>query len=91
MPLEIVFLNLQPIKPNIDMKNRQKEQETAEQRRKELAKKYYDNADLIALFKVSYATIYRWRKNNILKYCMVGSKYYYPKEAIDQMMTIRNA
>lgn len=56
----------------------------------ELSLIYYDNSDIKILLKVSASTIYRWRAKKILKYCKIGSKYFYPKAVIERMMKIRN-
>lgn len=56
----------------------------------ELASQYYDNSDIKILLKISYATIYRWRKQKILKFSKIGAKYFYPKAVIEQIMKIRD-
>lgn len=72
------------------MKRKNEKLEVVVRSQQDLAMLYYDNSDLKVLLKISYATIYRWRKKNLLKFCKIGSKYYYPKIYIDQMMYIRN-
>lgn len=49
-----------------------------------------DNSDVARLLKVSPRTIYNMRKKNILKYCKLGGKYYYPIKYIKRMMKIIN-
>lgn len=55
-----------------------------------LAQKYYDNADMKRMLKVCDKTLYRYRKQNLLKYCIFGGKFYYPKKYFKQSMKIIN-
>lgn len=57
---------------------------------KELDLMFLDNADLGRLLKISPRTIYNMRKKNILKFCKIGGKYYYPLKYIKRMMKIIN-
>ena len=57
---------------------------------KELDLIFLDNADLVRLLKISPRTIYNMRKKNILKFCKIGGKYYYPLKYIKRMMKIIN-
>ena len=57
----------------------------------DLSTKYYDNADLKILLKISDATIWRWRKNKILHFVKIGGKYYYRRKFINKLMEERNA
>ena len=57
---------------------------------KELDLIFLDNADLVRLLKVSPRTIYNMRKKNLVKYCKIGGKFFYPLEYIQHMMKIKN-
>ena len=57
---------------------------------KELDLMFLDNADLGRLLKISPRTIYNMRKKNILKFCKIGGKFFYPLEYIQRMMKIIN-
>lgn len=57
---------------------------------KDLELFYCDNCDLARMLKVSPRTIYNMRKKNLLKYCKIGGKYYYPMKYIKRMMKIIN-
>ncbi len=49
-------------------------------------KKYYDNADMMELFKVSLRTLQRWRDDGIIPFKKVGGKIYYLSDKVDEMM-----
>lgn len=76
-------------------KNEEKSQLTAKQiealnHKRFLSTMYYDNNDMQIIFKISYITLWRWRKENYIKYCMIAKKYFYPKVHVDRIMFIRN-
>ena len=54
----------------------------------ELKDKYFDNSDLKQILKVCDKTLYRYRKLNLLKYCLLGGKFYYPKKYFKNSMKI---
>lgn len=58
--------------------------------RNKLSSQNYDNFEIQILLKVNYSTIWRWRKNKILKYSKIGGKYYYPKAVIDRLLRERD-
>ncbi len=54
--------------------------------RKEAAIEWLDNYDLCRLLKVTDRTLYRWRKQGLLKPLIIGGKCYYAKRQIDDLM-----
>lgn len=72
------------------MKNNEKKATDKILSSKELEHMYLDNSDAARLLKVCTRTIYNMRKNNILKYCKLGGKYYYPMKYIKRTMKIIN-
>ena len=44
------------------------------EKRLDYIKKYYDNADMMELFKVSLRTLQRWRDDGIIPFKKVGGK-----------------
>ncbi|RYG18093.1 MAG: DNA-binding protein [Chitinophagaceae bacterium] len=72
------------------MKNPRRVKNNAQSNEEYLSRLYYDNADLMKMFKITYVTIWRWRKGNHIKYSKIRTKYYYPREAVEQMLRIRN-
>ena len=76
-------------------KNEEKPQLTAKQKealkhRRYLSTMYYDNHDMLTIFKISSVTLWRWRRDNRIKYSMIAKKHFYPKVHVDRMMFIRN-
>jgi len=51
---------------------------------------FLDNSQMKILFKISDSTLLRWRKNNILKYVMIGRKCYYPYHLVMNFMKTRS-
>ncbi len=48
--------------------------------------KYYDNADMARLFKVSSRTLQRWRKGGDIPFRKIRGKIFYVAEEIDRFM-----
>ena len=55
-------------------------------RRQELEEKYYDNADMIRLFKVTSRTLQRWRDEKRVPFTKLGGKIYYLAHKVDALM-----
>lgn len=51
-----------------------------------LQRKFYDNADLKIMFKVSERTLQRWRDEGTLSYKKIGGRIFYSAEKIDKMV-----
>jgi hypothetical protein len=49
---------------------------------------FYDNADLKKFLHVSDSTLYRMRKNNLLRYKKIGGKIFYPKADFNKAFKI---
>ena len=47
---------------------------------------YYDNPDMMELFKVSDRTLQRWRDEGVLPFKKIRGKIYYLKQKIDELM-----
>ncbi len=55
----------------------------------EVEDEWLDNNDLCRLFKVTDKTIYRWRKQGLLKPYMIGGKCYYSKKKLSDFIAER--
>lgn len=54
--------------------------------RRALESKFYDNADMMQLFKVSSRTLQRWRDERIVPYKKVGGKIFYLADKVEELM-----
>ena len=54
--------------------------------RQALESKFYDNADMMHLFKVSSRTLQRWRDERIIAYKKIGGKIFYLAEKVEELM-----
>lgn len=54
----------------------------------DLATQFLDASDIKKAFKVSDKTIYRRRKDKVLKFVKFGGKYIYPRKNIEQAFKI---
>jgi hypothetical protein len=45
-----------------------------------------DNADAKSLLQISDRTLYRWRKEKLIEYQMIGSKHYYRKSELQRFL-----
>lgn len=53
--------------------------------------RYYDNADMMRIFKISARTLLRWRKNGIVPYYTLAGKHIYvPSEVHEAVLKMRN-
>lgn len=55
-------------------------------RRPDLEEKYYDNADMMRLFKVTSRTVQRWRDEKRVPFTKLGGKIYYLAHKVDDLM-----
>lgn len=53
--------------------------------KKQTRELYYDNADMMKLFKTSASTLYRLRKNKQVTFFKLGKKIHYPAEEISRI------
>lgn len=47
---------------------------------------FYDNVDMMRLFKVSARTLQRWRDEKIVPFKKLGGKIYYIPQKVEEMM-----
>jgi len=53
--------------------------------------KLYTRKEVVKLFDVSYATIWRWQKLNLIKSKKIGQRVYYPESEIKRLTTLKTA
>lgn len=46
----------------------------------------YDNADVIQLLKISPRTLATWREQGTIRYSKIGSKIFYRREDIEELL-----
>ncbi|MEC4048618.1 helix-turn-helix domain-containing protein [Flavobacterium sp. SUN046] len=54
--------------------------------KKEGEEEWYDDQDILRMFKISPSTLYRLRKKNEIPFSKVGGKYIYPKTLIHKIL-----
>lgn len=71
------------------MKEMKKVKDHSGARQLDLKLMYLDNAQMKQMFKISDTTLWRWRKQKLMKYAQVGRKFYYPYHLVLNFMKAR--